>query len=268
MTIKKIIFGLSLVVLAVVVLVGVVFFIFFNNTKDFFSAFSNKHSAQPAAKTVQPKTTDQILAENNIQFNKKIEDLKAQPAKRPVITKDDHIWGSLKAPVKIVVYSDFTCPFCRQFYETSQQIKEKFGDQVVIAFRYFPLPSHQGAFEAALAAECAAEQGKFWPMYNKLFADNKEHRLTTDQYLADAKGLALNISQFSQCLKSKKYKEKIARSYVEGKGFDVLGTPTVFVDNEIYPGAYPFADFVGPDGQKRPGMENIIKRHLKNINSQ
>jgi protein-disulfide isomerase len=244
---KKALFVLAFVCLLAVGLVGIIYF------------------TTPPAQKIKPakqKTTSQILAENNIKIEEP--DL-SQAAKRPVMSADDHIWGKIEAPVKIIVYSDFTCPFCLRFYETTQKIKQEFGDKVAIAFRYFPLPSHQGAFEAAMAAECAAEQDKFWPMHDKLFTDNKNDRLTKEQYLKDAQDLKLDVAKFSQCLEAKKYKEKIAQSYVKGKSFDILGTPTVFVDNEIYPGAYPFEDFVGPDGRQRKGMKSIIERHLGNL---
>ncbi len=175
----------------------------------------------------------------------------------------DHVRGSLDAPVKMIVYSDFECPFCSKFADTMKQVEENFKDKVVIAFRHYPLAGHPEGLPAAEASECAAEQGKFWEMHDKLFADNKAGRLSADQYKKDAGDLGLDAAKFSQCLDSGKYKNKVETDIAEGERAGVTGTPTSFVNGNIYPGAYPFEDFTASNGDKEDGMQTIINKLLQ-----
>ncbi len=174
----------------------------------------------------------------------------------------DHVWGELEASVQLIIYNDLTCPFCANFYATAKTIKEFFSDRVVIAFRHFPLPTHPMALEAALASECAAEQDNFFKMLDKLFTDNQVGKMSIEQFKQDAAALGLNIAEFDQCLETEKYKEKIQAQISEAKKFNITGTPGNFVNGEPVPGAYPYEDFIGSDGQERKGMKSIIERHL------
>ena len=200
--------------------------------------------------------------------NKKIVEQMEKAAVTTVraIDDTDHVWGELEASVQLIIYDDFECPFCAGFYDTTEEIKEYFGEKVVIAFRHFPLNFHPMAVPAALASECAAEQGKFWEMYDKLFADNKEKRMSIEQFKKDAVELGLDAAKFNQCLDTEEYKDKIFAQVLEGRNYNVTGTPGNFVNSEPVPGAYPFEDFIGQDGQKREGMKSIIERHLDNRN--
>lgn len=175
----------------------------------------------------------------------------------------DHILGDSKAPVQMIVYSNFSCPFCAQFSETMKKIEENFKDKLAITFRHYPLPGHPDAEKAAEAAECAAEQGKFWGMYDKLFTDNIAGRIGEEQFKQDAIDLGLNQDQFNQCLAGGKYIDKIKEQAAEGDKAGVTGTPTIFVNGNIYPGAYPLEDFTSPDGQNNKGMNSIISEILK-----
>lgn len=183
---------------------------------------------------------------------------------KPVRTIDatDHVWGDIKAPVQLIIYSDFECPFCASFNKTIEQIKDYFKDQVVIAFRHNPLRSHPMALTAALASECASEQGQFWPMHDKLFAANLENKISTEQVNSDAKSLDLDIVKFSQCLDTQKYKDKIQEQVLEAINSGVIGTPGNFVNGELSSGAVPFADYTSSDGNKYEGMKKIIEGHL------
>ncbi len=203
----------------------------------------------------------QLIADNNNVVKKAKE-------KRPVVierkvNESDHYVGDLSAPVHIIEYSDFECPFCYSFSKTMTKVKEEFGDKVVIAFRHFPLQSHKNAIPAAIASECAGEQGKFWEMHDKLFDNAKNHELNLDQYRTNAEGLDLDLDQFDTCLREEKYKDKIISSMAEGKRNGVSGTPASFVNGEVVPGAYPFDDFIDSQKREREGMKTIILRHLK-----
>ncbi|MDO8667523.1 MAG: thioredoxin domain-containing protein [bacterium] len=188
---------------------------------------------------------------------------KYEAGKLSPIDSTDHIFGKLGAPIQMIIYSDFECPFCADFSETIKQIERDFADKVTIAFRHYTLPGHAEAKKAAEASECAAEQGKFWEMHDKLFADNKAGRLSEDQHRIDAADLGLDTARFNQCLDSGKFAAKVAEVMAGGKNAGVSGTPTSFINGNIYPGAYPFEDFTTPDGQQESGMKNIINNLLK-----
>lgn len=180
-----------------------------------------------------------------------------------LIDSTDHVRGDLNAPVKIIVYSDFECPFCSKFAATIKQVEQEFKEKAVIAFRHYPLRGHREAEKAAEASECAAEQGKFWEMHDKLFADNAAGRMGAEQYKIDASELGLDQAKFNQCLDSGQYASKIRAQKTEGDNAGVTGTPTSFANGIIYPGAYPFEDFISSDGQPEKGMKNIIGELLK-----
>lgn len=178
------------------------------------------------------------------------------------ISTTDHLKGDISAPVQVIVYDDFECPFCADFADTLREVKEHFGDQVVIVFRHFPLRSHPNALSAALASECAAEQGKFWEMHDKLFEANIAGTLGEEQYLSDALGLGLELEEFKICLNTEEYKTKVQEQWQGGVDAGITGTPGNFVNSEVVPGAVPFEDFTDSQGNAREGMKSIIDRHL------
>jgi len=179
------------------------------------------------------------------------------------IDSTDHVFGKLAAPVQMIVYSDFQCPFCAEFAQTMKQVEQEFGDKVAVVFRHYPLAGHPEAAKAAEASECAAEQGKFWGMHDKLFADNTAGRMSVAQYKQDAADLGLDAAKFNQCLDSGKFESKIKEQAAAGAKAGVTGTPTSFINGNIYPGAYPFADFTASDGQPEQGLKSIISGLLK-----
>ncbi len=162
----------------------------------------------------------------------------------PVVTADDHIRGDENAPVTIIEYSDFECPYCERFHPTMLEVMEKYDGKVRWVFRHFPLSFHPNAKPAALAAECAADQGKFWEFADKLF-ENRE-TLGDDLYTKLATDLGLNVATFGDCYTSGKYSDKIDSQASEGAAAGVSGTPGSFVidsDGNAIPikGALPFA---------------------------
>lgn len=182
---------------------------------------------------------------------------------RPADDKD-HVWGSLSAKAVMIIYDDFECPFCADYYDTIEQAKAEFGDQLAVVFRHNPLLNiHAYALKAAIASECAAEQGKFWEMYRKLFADNKAGRMYDKQFKDDAKAIGLDQAKFNQCLDTDKYKDKVINEMIEAKTFNVNGTPTTFINGEIVVGANPYEDLTASDGRKIEGLKNIISRQLQ-----
>ncbi|MEK7097672.1 MAG: thioredoxin domain-containing protein [Patescibacteria group bacterium] len=179
------------------------------------------------------------------------------------ISKNDHLIGDLNAPVQMIIYSDFECPYCARFVDTIEKVKAEFGDKIAITFRHFPLAFHKDAMPAAIASECAAEQGKFWEMHDKLFEDNEDKKFSIAEFKNDAKELGLDQAKFNQCLETDKYKEKVQKQMLEGKSVGVTGTPTTFVNGEFVIGAIPFEDYKDSEGRQQSGMKKIIERKLK-----
>lgn len=151
-------------------------------------------------------------------------------------SKDDHIRGDLKkAKVVIVEYSDFECPFCSKAYPTMKAIEEKYGEQVAIVYRHFPLSFHPQAMPAALASECASEQGKFWEYHDALFEN--QSLLATEYYSKLAGDLGLDTKKFDSCFSSKKYQSVVSADQASGSASGVNGTPATFINGTLVTGS-------------------------------
>ena len=179
------------------------------------------------------------------------------------INENDYIFGNIEAPVQIIVYSNFECPFCNRFFNVMEEVKSEFGDKVVFSFRHFYLSSHNSALLGAIASECAGKQEKFWEMHNSIFNRSENIGISENGLKKYAENLKLSKDKFNKCLDEEKYKDKIFSQLEEAENIGVIGTPTIFVNKEMFDGAYPFEDFVNQDGENVKGMKNIIKRHLK-----
>lgn len=165
---------------------------------------------------------------------------------------DDAILGNPDAPVTIIEFSDFQCPFCRKFYkETLPQIKKEYlaSGKVKFVYRDFPLVQiHPGATPAAEGAECAKEQGKFWEMHDAIFDEQEKQGSGTVQFTADdvkkwAAKIGLNASKFNQCLDSGTYTQEVEKDVADGSAAGVSGTPATFINGRLVTGAQPFVAF-------------------------
>ncbi len=192
-----------------------------------------------------------------------------QAAEQPVqlkeiegISPDDHIRGTADAEIRMILYSDLACEYCAEFKETLDTILQEYSGEMVLAFRHFPSLSDPASMEAALAAECAAEQDEFWAMYDKLYEDNLENTLSYEEYLKDAEELDLDLARFSECYSRQTHKSKIMDQYLKGRNYYVTGTPTFFLNRDIYVGSYPLDDFIRSDGEEVMGMRNLIQSYL------
>lgn len=157
---------------------------------------------------------------------------------------DDTIKGDANAPVTIVEWSDFECPFCTRFYkETLWQIEENYikTGKVKFVYRDFPLSFHANAQKAAEAAECADDQGNFWEMHDLLF-ENGVSRGTSSfkQYAAD---LGLDTASFNECLDSGKYASEVQKDFQDGQIAGITGTPGFIINGILVSGAQPFEVF-------------------------
>ena len=153
----------------------------------------------------------------------------------------DPVKGPESAPIQIVEYSDFQCPYCSRVNPTLTQIKETYGDKVAVAFRNFPLPMHKEAPKAGEAAYCAQEQGKFWEYHDVLF---ENQRAQQDEDLKKyAEQVGIDGAKFAECLDSSKYAERVEADKKSGEAFGVSGTPAFFVNGVFINGARPFEAF-------------------------
>lgn len=164
--------------------------------------------------------------------------------KRPrieVSVDTDASKGSAKAPITLVEFSDFQCPFCKRARDTVKQIIDTYGNKVHYVFRDFPLSFHQQAHKAAEAAECAGEQGKYWEYNAKLF--DAQGAQDVDHLKQYAKEFKLNSKKFDDCLDSGKMSAEVDKDAQEGSKAGVTGTPAYFINGIFVSGAQPFEKF-------------------------
>ncbi len=167
------------------------------------------------------------------------------------IGQNDHVRGNFDAPVTLVEFSDFECPFCERVFPTLNKILSDYQGKVRLVYKYFPLNFHPNAQKAAEAAECASEQGKFWEYHDKLFA-NQPSGFGIDKFKQWAKDLGLNAAQFNSCLDSGKYAQKVQQDFQEGQQKGVNGTPATFVNGQLVSGAQPYNVF-------KQAIDNLLK---------
>jgi len=149
--------------------------------------------------------------------------------------------GPANAPVTIVEFSDFQCPFCARVAPTLKRIEDEYKDNVRIVWKHLPLDIHKDAVGAALAAEGAAKQGKFWEFHDVLFANQKT--LGPEDLKQYAKDLRLDMKRFEIDLLNSEDKKKIDNDVAEAKSLGVNGTPGIFINGRFVEGAQPFEVF-------------------------
>jgi protein-disulfide isomerase len=149
--------------------------------------------------------------------------------------------GNPKAPVTIVEFSDFQCPYCVRARPAVKRVRDEYGDKVRIVFRHFPLDFHAQAQKAGEAAACAGEQGKFWEMHDLLWENTSKLQLA--DLKAHAATLGLDGAGFGACLDSGRHASVVEGDLAAGQGYGVSGTPAFFVNGRPLVGAQPFEAF-------------------------
>src|SRR5215510_2608189 len=149
--------------------------------------------------------------------------------------------GPANAPIEIIEFSDFQCPFCQRANPTVEQVLKTYGDRVHFVYRHYPLPSHPNARPAAEASACAEEQGRFWEYHDQLFANAT--RLTDADLKQHAVAAGLDASRFNACFDSHKFKSAVDKDMAEGNQAGVSGTPAFFINGRALEGAQPFEAF-------------------------
>lgn len=178
------------------------------------------------------------------------------PPKTEVTFDPGRVRGDPAAPVTIVEFSDFQCPYCRASFSIVKQLLEKYAGKVKVAYRDFPLHQiHPQAHLAAEAARCAGEQGKFWEYHDLLF--NNPDKLDQTGLIQQARELKLTQRQFETCLGSGKFKPAIDADARDAARAQVSGTPAFFVNGIMVTGAQP-----------APVFEKIIDAELARLERQ
>jgi len=164
------------------------------------------------------------------------------PRYQVAVAAEDPSLGGANAAVTLVEFSDFQCPFCARVMPTLKRVHETYGDRVRIVWKDFPLTSiHPQAFKAAEAGQCAQEQGKFWELHDRLFAN--QQALEPDALKKHAAASGLDAAKFNACLDTAKYGDRVQEQMGIGTRLGVSSTPAVFVNGRLVTGAQPYDVF-------------------------
>jgi protein-disulfide isomerase len=203
--------------------------------KERITAYLQNQKKQDAVQTHIAKLTKSSPVE--VYFSKPKMDVQVEVGNAPV-------WGKDKAPVTIVEFSDFQCPFCQRGAETLTEIKKKYGQSKIrVAFRHFPLPMHREARPASEAAECVKEQGadKFWKFHDIAFKN--QDKLGEEDLAKHAKEAGADSKKFEECFKAHKYADVVQKDMEYGEKIGVKSTPTFFINGQLVAGALPADSF-------------------------
>lgn len=154
---------------------------------------------------------------------------------KPSVSEKDHVQGAESASVEIVEFGDYECPHCGDAYPVVKEIEETFGDQIKFAFRNFPLQeAHPLALPAALAAEAAAQQGKFWEMHDAIYEN--QYRLDEEIFDELAETIGLDLDKFKDDANSDETRQKVEDDFESGIRSGVNGTPSFYVNGTKFDG--------------------------------
>jgi protein-disulfide isomerase len=155
----------------------------------------------------------------------------------PVTEERDHIQGPPDAPVTLLEYGDYECPYCGAAYPIIKDVQARMGDRLRFVFRNFPITtSHAHAQQAAEAAEAAGAQGRFWEMHDLLYENQK--RLGDDDLRAYAQRIGLDLERFDKELAEHVHAPRVREDFMSGVRSGVNGTPTFFINGARYDDAY------------------------------
>jgi protein-disulfide isomerase len=149
--------------------------------------------------------------------------------------------GPAKAPVQIIEFSDFECPFCFRVNPTVAEVLSTYGERVRLVYRHLPLPNHPNARPAAEASACANEQGRFWEYHDRLFAN--QSKLTAPDLKQHAADLGLDATKFNACVDSRKFQKDVDADLDTAQLLGVSGTPHFFINGRPLSGAQPLESF-------------------------
>jgi len=164
---------------------------------------------------------------------------KDQDLATPLTKQAGKVKGPDSAPIRILYFSDFQCPACRTAVTILESLAEKYPGKIQLVFKHFPLRMHVWSPAAHQSAECAAEQGKFWDYYKKIYENQPTWAALPDpmvSFATYATEVGLNMSDFTQCMTSSVVAEHIASEKKEGEVLEVKSTPTFFINGKMFAG--------------------------------
>jgi protein-disulfide isomerase len=189
---------------------------------------------QERTSTVYQGYVDQLKAKTPVR-------VMLEPPRQKVAVAGGAVRGAAAAPIEIIEFSDFQCPYCLRAFPTVNQVLSTYGDRVRLVYRHYPLPNHPNARPAAEASQCAAEQGQFWQYHDRLFADPT--KLSDEGLKQSAAALGMDAGRFNVCFDTHKYKDQVETDIKEGNEAGVSGTPAFFINGRMITGAQPFEAF-------------------------
>lgn len=203
----------------------------------------NKSPQTPPYDQVKPQLMAMLNRQALLERLRKNEPVKImlEPKRVAVDSRGHPSEGVKDAPVTIVEFTDFQCPFCKATEATVNQLRTKYGDKVRLVHMDFPLSFHAHALDAAKAARCANDQGKFWQFRETVFAN--QGKLEPADLKATAKTLGMNSAQFDACFDKAKHEDEIKKDQAMGESLGVDGTPAFFIDGRPLVGAQPINQF-------------------------
>jgi predicted DsbA family dithiol-disulfide isomerase len=191
------------------------------------------HRAWPAAATILASFAGSlylIFRENGLSFRKPPRDLVLSEIEEEAVEGENPALGPQDAPVTVIEFSDYLCPFCRRSREMVSRIKKDYAGRIRWVYMDFPLEIHQGAKQLAQAARCARDQGKFWEFQELILAS--QEKPGPDRLRDFAKRLSLNPDRFSRCLESGRHIDEIDKDIKFGSEAGVHATPTFLVNGK------------------------------------
>ena len=229
--------------------------------------FAGTYTSNLNSDQVSEKELNDAIAKLELKILQNQLPTKQQSPPLKISEDSDPVIGDINAPITIIEFSDFQCPFCAKFHvQTLPTIMDEYIDKgtVKLVFRDFPIQSiHPNAVPASVASECANEQGKFKEMYNVLFEkqnewNNQEMSKAVELFSQYASKMQLDQEKFDSCLKNGKYIEEIKKDLEDGRAYGISGTPGFFIGNDQIgfielKGAQPFESF-----------KKVIDTQLKN----
>ena len=202
-----------------------------------------KAMTQLAQMAAQRKTENRLSAYQRELFKKhSVSFVGLQPSRKTVhVPEDAPVLGPADAPVTIVEFTDYQCPYCQNAQQYVDRVMATYKDKVRLVYQEYPLDFHGQAKPAGFAARCAGEQGKFWDMHLSLL--RSPGALDAADLQKRAAGFGIDTSKFNACVTSGKYESVIQKAIDNAKSVGVTGTPTFFVNGRSFSGAQPFEVF-------------------------
>lgn len=212
------------------------------SARDRMPPMSEAEAIQAITKSMQRQRAQQRRTEYAAELRRKhgVQVL-IEPPRVRIATPAGPTLGPADAPITVVEFSDFQCPYCARSAETVKQLVDKYPGKIRLVFQDFPLPIHKEAPKAAEAAACAQDQGKFWEMHDRLFQNQKE--LSIADLKRHAANLGLDVPAFNACLDEGRHADVWKQAKTFGESFGITGTPAFFVNGIPLFGAAPLQEF-------------------------